>query len=437
MMYFAEESLDAGIDPARARELVDRLLSALGGLGRVLILPPDFTRRQSGAGDLTVRLYERLRRQAHVEILPALGTHAPMSRHEIEAMFPSVPQSAFRVHDWRRDLVRLGEVPAGFVREITHGKVDFPIACEVNRVLDDGDWDRIISVGQLVPHEVVGIANHCKNVFVGVGGKDTIDKTHFIGAVCGMEAAMGRTQTPARAALEYMAQHFAQNLPITYLLTVRGKNEAGAPVTRGIYAGDDNECFLRGARLCQQINLDLLDEPIAKAVVYLDPGEFKSTWLGNKAIYRTRMALADEGELIVLAPGVATFGEDPEIDRLVRRHGYRGTLRTLKAVKEDNELAANLAAAAHLIHGSSEGRFRVTYCAGGLSREEIESVGFAFADLGSMQPRFDPGRLRDGWNDVDGERVFFISNPGLGLWALRSRFTELESHESMGGGHGS
>lgn len=435
MTYFAEESLDAAIDQQRSGELIDGMLSAMGKLDRVLILPPDFTRRRSGAGELTVQLYERLRQRACVEIMPALGTHAPMTRHEIEAMFPGIPQSAFRVHDWRNDLVRLGEVPAGFVREITHGKVDFPIACEVNRTLHDGNWDGIISVGQLVPHEVAGIANHCKNVFVGVGGKDTINKTHFIGAVCGIEAAMGRTHTPARAVLEYMANNFAQNLPITYLLTVRGIDAIGATVTRGIYAGDDDECFVTGARLCQQVNLDLLDEPISKAVVYLERSEFKSTWLGNKAIYRTRMAMADEGELIILAPGVAAFGEDPEIDRLIRKYGYRGTPHTLKMARENRELAANLAAAAHLIHGSSEGRFRVTYCSGGLSREEIESVGFAFADLAGTQRRYDPARLHDGSNDLEGERVFFISNPGLGLWALRSQFASPDSNDSPEGGH--
>jgi nickel-dependent lactate racemase len=430
MTYFSEESSDTGIDSQRSGVLIDGMLAAMGRLDRVLILPPDFSRRHSGAGELTVQLYERLRASAHVEIMPALGTHAPMTAEEIEAMFPGVPWSVFRVHDWRNELARLGEVPAAFVREITHGKVDFPVRCEVNRIISEGNWDRIISVGQLVPHEVAGIANHSKNVFVGVGGQDVINKTHFVGAVCGMEAAMGRTHTPVRSLFEYMAENFARDLPITYLLTVRRRNAAGATVTCGIYAGDDNECFLNGARLCRQVNLDLLDEPISKAVVYLEPGEFKSVWLGNKAIYRTRMAMADEGELIILAPGVTTFGEDPEIDQLIRKHGYRGTPRTLEAVTNDGELAANLAAAAHLIHGSSEGRFRVTYCPGGISREEIEIVGFAFAGLAGAQQQYDPAKLHDGWNDVKGERVFFISNPGLGLWALRSRF---ESSGTNGG----
>ena len=404
------------------------MLSALGDLERVLLVPPDVTRAASWAGPLTVMLYERLKATAHVEILPALGTHAPMTDTELATMFPGIPRPVFHVHDWRRDLVRLGEVPAEFTNEVTEGKLSFPVPCEVNRLLVEGGWDRIISLGQLVPHEVSGIANHSKNIFVGVGGQDTINKTHFIGAVCGMERVMGRARSPVRAVLGYMAEHFARDLPVAYILTVRGRDEAGRLVTRGLYAGNDEACFLRGAELCRQVNVNLLDAPLERAVVHLDPNEFKSTWLGNKAIYRTRMALADGGELIVLAPGVRTFGEDAEIDRLIRKYGYRGTPHTLRMVQQNTDLAANLAAAAHLIHGSSEGRFNITYCPGGLTRQEIETVGFAYADLSDMLERYDPASLSDGWNVTDdGERVFYISNPGLGLWARRAQFQD-EQH---------
>ncbi len=132
-----------------------------------------------------------------------------------------------------------------------------------------------------------------------------------------------------------------------------------------------------------KVNFTVLDEAPRKMVVYLDPEEFHSTWLGNKAVYRTRMAIADGGELIVLAPGVKTFGEDRQIDGLIRKYGYTGTPRVMQLVRETEDLPKNLSAAAHLIHGSSEGRFRITYCPGHLSREEIESVGYGYADLAS------------------------------------------------------
>ena len=133
---------------------------------------------------------------------------------------------------------------------------------------------------------------------------------------------------------------------------------------RGLYIGDDIECFNRAAELSLKVNFEMLDEPIKKAVVYLDPEEFHSTWLGNKAVYRTRMALADGAELIVLAPGVKEFGEDKTIDTLIRKYGYSRHPGHAEAVEANADLANDLSAAAHLIHGSSEGRFKITWCPG-------------------------------------------------------------------------
>ena len=416
------------IDEAQAKQYVQSLLAQLrrrGPLRRVLILPPDMTRLHSWAGFLTCELHEQLHRDADITILPAVGTHLPMSGAELSHMFPGVPHSLFHAHDWRNGAAQIGEVPASLVHQVSEGKLDFAIKVEVNRLLIESQWDAILSVGQLVPHEVIGIANHAKNVFVGVGGSDLINKSHWLGAVYGIERIMGRANTPVRAVLDYASQHLARHLPIVYLLTVRARAADGKLVTRGLYAGDDRACFERGAALCRQVNLDRLERAPAKVVVYLDPLEYKSTWLGNKAIYRTRMAIADAGELIVLAPGVRTFGEDPTIDRLIRRFGYRGTPTTLEKVRTEPELAANLSASAHLIHGSSEGRFAITYCPGHLSRAEIEGVGFRFGELAAMSSRYDLPKLCDGWNRLaDGEEVYFISNPALGLWGTANRFDE-------------
>jgi len=424
-VYFAEGSPDTVIDDQRAGALLDALLDALGPLGRVLLLPPDFTRRHAGVGPLTTKLFHRLGGLARVAVLPALGTHAPMTPAELEELYPGIPHQAFHVHDWRNGVVSLGEVPGSVVREASDGRIDYPIRCEVARLLAEGNWDRIISLGQLVPHEVAGIAGQSKNVFVGAGGKDAIDRTHFLGAVCGMEAAMGRAKTPVRHVLSYMHRELASALPITYLLTVRGRDATGALVTRGLFAGDDDACFFAAESLVRACNIELLDEAPSSIVVYLDPAEFKSTWLGNKAIYRTRLAVADGGQLLVLAPGVHRFGEDAGIDRLIRRHGYRGTERTLAAVASDPELASSLSAAAHLIHGSSEGRFRIRYAADGIDAATLESVGYEAADLAAALRRYDPARLVDGMNELsDGERVYFVSNPALGLWSLRSKLED-------------
>jgi nickel-dependent lactate racemase len=267
------------------------------------------------------------------------------------------------------------------------------------------------------------MANYNKNIFVGTGGQEGINKSHFVGAAYGMERMMGRRNTPVRKILNYAGEHFTKHLPIVYVHTVVGRGSDGKLHVRGLFIGDDHEVFNKAAALSLEVNFEMLETPLDKVVVYLDPSEFKSTWLGNKAVYRTRMAMADRGELIILAPGLKEFGEDHEIDRLIRKYGYFGTPQTLAAAKANEELRNNLSAAAHLIHGSSEGRFNITYCPGHLTQKEIEGVGFKYADLAAMTRRYDPTKLTDGWNTLpDGEKIFYISNPALGLWAYRRRF---------------
>jgi nickel-dependent lactate racemase len=423
-LFFAVGSPETELAPDQIRAGLFEALTRLGDRRRVLAVPPDFTRMHSQSGMLT-ELAAEFYGDRLVDVLPALGTHKAMTDAEISTMFGKTPRSLFRVHDWRNDIVTLGDVPSEFMLEVSEGKLDYTWPAQVNKLLRDGGHDLILSIGQVVPHEVVGMANGSKNIFVGTGGVMGIHRSHFLGAVYGMERMMGRAVTPVRKVLNYASEHFGGELPqIVYVQTVVNKNAAGKLVLRGLYIGDDTECFELAAALSLQCNFLMMDREISKAVVFLDPHEFRSTWLGNKSVYRTRMALADDAELIVLAPGVHEFGEDAAIDALIRKYGYCGTPATLEYVKEDPQLAANLSAAAHLIHGSSEGRFTIRYCPGHLTRQEIESVHFAYGDLAEYTAKYDPARLADGWNTVDGEEIFYISNPGLGLWAYEGRFKD-------------
>jgi nickel-dependent lactate racemase len=422
MILFSSGSPDTALSLEDLRRALVSSLDTLGEKKRVLAVPPDFTRYHSQAGLLTELVWEHYG-TCLTDVLPATGTHSPMTDQEIATMFGKTPRNLFRVHDWRQGLTTLGEVPAAFVREVSEGKIDYGIPIQIDKQLADGAHDLIISMGQVVPHEVIGMANFNKNIFVGTGGVEGINKTHFLGAVYGMERMMGRTDTPVRKVFNFASEHFTRHLPILYVLTVVGKDERGDLAIRGLFIGDDIECFHRAAALALEVNLQLLDSPLNKVIVYLDPSEFRSTWVGNKSIYRTRMALADGGKLIILAPGLSRFGEDEHIDRLIRKYGYPGTEEVLEKVRTQADLRENLGTAAHLIHGSSEGRFEVTYCPGHLTRKEIEGVHFQYADLDTMMAKYDPGKLVDGFHvTADGERIFFISNPALGLWADRERF---------------
>ena len=421
MIYFKKSSETIPLTESELRDGLIEGIEKFGPAKKVLAIPPDITRFHSFAGVLT-QMADRYLGDRLSNILPALGTHAPMSEAEIKEMYGDIDLDKFLVHNWREDVVTVGEVPAEFVNKVSEQRVNYPWKAQLNKILLDPSFDMILSIGQVVPHEVVGMANYNKNIFVGTGGSEGINKSHFLGAAYGMERMMGRADTPVRKVLNYASKHFIPDLPLLYVQTVVGRADNGELKVFGLFVGDDEECFLQAAKLSLKLNFTMLDKPLDKVVVYLDPGEFRSTWLGNKSIYRTRMALADQGELIVLAPGVSMFGEDKEIDMLIRKYGYATTPEILEWTNKNEDLSNNLSAAAHLIHGSSEGRFRITYCPGHLSAEEIESVYFNYANMDAMMKKYDPEKLQDGFNVMsDGEEIYYISNPAIGLWAYEDR----------------
>lgn len=424
MIYFKTGSETSSLTSDDLRKGLFEALSKLGERKKVLVVPPDHTRFHSRAGELTTYAYDYFGKNL-TDILPALGTHTAMKASEIDTMFPGIPHNLFRIHKWRTDVITVGRVPGSFVSTITNGALDYDWPAQLNKLLVSGGHDLILSIGQVVPHEVIGMANYNKNLFVGTGGAEAINKSHFIGAVYGMERLMGKADNPVRKLLNFASDTFITHLPIVYVHTVVGRNNNGDLVVRGLFIGDNEEVFTQAAALSIKVNFTLLEKPLKKVVVYLEPSEYKSTWLGNKSIYRTRMAIDDGSELIILAPGLREFGEDRIIDRLIRKYGYKGTPATLKSLSENKDLQENLSAAAHLIHGSSEGRFSITYCPGNLTKDEIESVNFNHAPLEEMLKKYNPENLKEGYNTLTGgEEIFFISNPAVGLWATKDRFKE-------------
>ena len=400
-------------------EIRAALQQALGGIsgGRVLLLPPDITRLNSYAGKLTALCWELLASRCEIDVIPALGTHIPMTREEQRAFFgDAIPPERFIVHNWREDVATIGEVPASYLREISEGLMDETVEVQINRRLTTGGYDRILSLGQVVPHEVAGMANYTKNILVGCGGSAMISKSHILGALYGVERIMGRADTPVRRLFDYAEERFLADIPLTYILTVT-TTQGGRTALNGLYIGRERALFERAAALSQQLNITYVDNPIETCVVYLDPREFRSAWLGNKAIYRTRMAMAEGGSLIILAPGVERFGEDSANDALIRKYGYPGRERVLSLIREREDLRANLSVAAHLIHGSSDNRFSVTYCTEKLSQAEVEGVGFAYCPYAKMVKLYDPSALSDACSTVNGKEIYYISNPALGLWA--------------------
>ena len=389
---------------------------------RVLLLPPDITRAHSGVGRLTEMLYHAFAAEADVQVIPTLGQHVPHTAEDNRFMFGSIPHEKIHAHDWRDGCVRIGEVSADFVKESCGGVADWPLPVWLNRSLLEEKWDLIINVGHVVPHEVLGFANHNKNYFIGLGGKDLICASHMMAATCGIENNLGNLITPVRACFNQAEDDLLGRLPDLYVQVVLARNANDQLVHTGVHVGDDLETYLAAARQSREENITIIDEPIQKMVCVMQADEFFSTWVANKAIYRTRMAMADGGELLIIAPGLKRFGEQPDVDAFIRKYGYVGTPRVMEQYRQHADMRDLAHASAHLIHGSSEGRFKITYAPGHLTKAEIEQVNFGYADLAATLARYQPETRKQGWNTTaDGERFYFIPTPSAGLWATKEK----------------
>ena len=425
MPWFYEES--ELIDVNRKQQLMEHLLQEAGkritkDFKKVLLLPPDVTRYHSGAGQLTEMIYKLLPKDSKVDVIPTLGQHVPHTDEQNEWMFGSIPLESFLVHDWRKSCKRLGEVSADYVKEVSEGKADWPIPVEINRAIADANYDLIINIGHVVPHEVLGFANHNKNYFIGLGGKETICASHMMAACCGIENNLGQLITPLRACYNKAEKDYLSNLPDIYILIVMARNQKNKLVTTGLYVGDDLGTYLMAAGKSKEQNITVFERPVKKIVAVMQADEFKSAWVANKAIYRTRMAMADGGELLIIAPGLKRFGEQPEVDEFIRKYGYVGTYAIMEQYKENADMQDLTHATAHLIHGSSEGRFTITYAPGKMTKEEIEGVYFQYAGLKETLSRYNPKKMSEGWNTLpDGEEIYFINSPSVGLWASKER----------------
>lgn len=415
-IYFSRGSEQSVLGMSDFIEAIEAIVQQRGNVNKVLAIPPDHTRLDSQAGPITHAALQVLREKL-TDVMPALGTHSAMNEEELTKMFGDFPRDLIRVHHYKTDVDTLGYVDADFVSEATEGNYTEAWPAQVNKIISQGDHDLILSIGQVVPHEVIGMANYTKNIFVGTGGNAGIDGSHYLSALYGMERIMGRCDTPLRRILNRAADLFLTHRPVVYILTVVESTRDQGPVVRGLYAGDDHSVFTIAGELASKVNCFRIDEALEKIVVWMDPSKYKKTWVANKSIYRTRMAIRDGGTLVVVAPGVARFGEHDDVDGLIRKYGYRTTPEVKEMVANNDDLRSNLSTAAHLIHASPENRFRVEYCTDKMTKQELEGVGYFKGDLAAVQEEYHVAEAIDGWNESkSGERFYFIRNPGLGLW---------------------
>jgi nickel-dependent lactate racemase len=389
---------------------------------RVLLLPPDLTRAHAGVGWITETIYKLLPATCDTHVIPTLGQHVPHTEAENKWMFGSIPHSRIHPHDWRNGVTRVGTIPGSLVKEKSAGAADWDIPVDLNTMTVTEKWDLIINIGHVVPHEVLGFANHNKNYFIGLGGKDTICASHLAAATYGIENNLGKLITPLRACYNWAEDQFLGNLPDVYFQVVMQRDPQNKLVHSGIYVGDDLETYLMAARRSRIQNVTVFDKPLKKVVAVMQADEFRRTWVANKAVYRTRMAIADGGELLIIAPGVSAFGEQPEVDAFIRKYGYQPTAKVMALYKQNRDMQDLAHATAHLMHGTSEGRFTITYAPAALTEAEIRQVYYNYMPLHAALARYNPAKMKEGFNTMpDGEEVFFISTPSAGLWSTKAK----------------
>lgn len=410
------------LDKERIYSILKKSIADRGELKRVLIIPPDNTRGYSLANDMTNMYYKMLNTTCHVDILPALGTHMAMTDEEISEFFgDDIPKDRYIKHNWRETAVKLGEVPASYINEISNGKMNEPIEVEVHGSIVNGGYDLIISIGQVVPHELTGISNYSKNIFVGCGGYHMISKTHILGPLCDVEYMVGEINNPVRKIFDYAHENFLADIPLIFVMAVNTFSHDMLEM-QGLYIGDKREVFEAAAEDCMKHNVVCVDKPVKKVVAFLKENEFKSTWLGDKAVQRTRTIIEDGGEIVVLAPGVRQFGDDYETDLIMRKYGYvsKDEIRAIMNDENNNDLRNNLAAAAQLMITTSNGRFTITYATRHLTREEVEGVKFSYLNYDEAVKKYNPDILKEGFNILeDGEEIYFIHDPELGFWSVK------------------
>ncbi|HZZ42418.1 MAG TPA: lactate racemase domain-containing protein [Tepidisphaeraceae bacterium] len=389
---------------------------------RVLLLPPDLTRAHAGVGWITETIYKLLPASCDTHVIPTLGQHVPHTEAENKWMFGSIPHSRIHAHDWRGGVTRVGVIPGALVKEKSAGAADWDIPVDLNTMTVTEKWDLIINIGHVVPHEVLGFANHNKNYFIGLGGKETICASHLAAATYGIENNLGKLITPLRACFNYAEDQFLGNLPDVYLQVVMQRDPHNKLVHSGVYVGDDLETYLMAAHRSRAQNVTTFDKPLKKVVAVMQADEFRRTWVANKAVYRTRMAIADGGELLIIAPGVNGFGEQPEVDAFIRKYGYQSTPNVMALYRQNADMQDLAHATAHLMHGTSEGRFTITYAPALLTKQEVNQVHYNYMALNEALERYNPAKMKEGFNTMpDGEEIFFISTPSAGLWSTKAK----------------
>jgi lactate racemase len=292
------------LDADQVAEVVDRACRTQDYRGkRVLLIVPDGT-RTAPIGVVFQQLFRQITTVTKAfDVLIALGTHQPMSeaaicqRLEITAEQRKTTYSAVRFfnHAWDnpRQLRRVGTLPAAEVSQITAGLFAMDVPVEVNEMLFD--YDQVLIVGPVFPHEVVGCSGGNKYLFPGVGGPDILNFFHWLGAVVTNPMIIGNKWTPVRKVVDRAAAMV--NVDKLCFCLVVGSDKRLA----GLFAGNPEGAWDKASDLSRKLHITFKDKPF-HTIVSCCPPMYDELWTAGKCMYKLEPVLADGGELIIYAP---------------------------------------------------------------------------------------------------------------------------------------
>jgi len=297
--------IDKTLSDDDVRQIVGNALSGANLDGkRVLALIPDAT-RSAPVGLLYRTIYESLSpRVKAFDVLVALGTHHPMSMEEIyervginEAEHKtSFAKTRFFNHLWKdpESLTKIGVLSEAEVESVSDGLFRMTVPLTVNKLILD--YDHIMIIGPVFPHEVVGFSGGNKYIFPGIAGQEIIDFFHWLGAVITNHKIIGRKMTPVRKVVDLAASY----VPVErscFAVVVEGSSAAG------LYYGTPEEAWSTAADLSNQLHITYKDRPF-HTVLSVAPRMYDDLWVGGKCMYKLEPVIADGGTLIIYAPHI-------------------------------------------------------------------------------------------------------------------------------------
>ncbi|MDY6913633.1 MAG: lactate racemase domain-containing protein [Planctomycetota bacterium] len=298
---------DHNLSDDELRRIVASAASRIDPSGkRILAIIPDQTRCCPLPATLR-RLHEVISPQAKcLDFLIALGTHPPMSEEQIDKLVGVEPgrrakvfgKSRFFNHEWKNldALTKIGTLAADHIDEITGGLFAMDIDVTINkRILE---YDVVLVVGPVFPHEVVGFSGGSKYFFPGVSGPELLNFFHWLGAVITNPKIIGSKHTPVRKTLEAAADMLRVET-FAFCMVVAGEGRLA-----GMYFGPVSRAWSAAADLSDRIHINYVEKPFA-SVLSCAPQMYEDLWTGGKCMYKLECVVADGGELIIYAPHIS------------------------------------------------------------------------------------------------------------------------------------